>query len=120
MINKSRPFNNLNNAIKCSMLNCMPTILASPSCTFRPLYSLIRINLPVLVRVGPTDIRKKRDNGMHTYKEGYQAGWFAYLADCKVVDGAIDQLQIEAQHLAEKAGQALPPQQQSDYWLGYH
>lgn len=57
---------------------------------------------------------------MHTYKEGYQAGWSAYLADCKVVEGAVEQLRVDAQHLAEKAGHALPPQQQSDYWLGYH
>lgn len=57
---------------------------------------------------------------MHTYKEGYQAGWSAYLADCKVVEGTVEQLRVDAQHLAEKAGHALPPQQQSDYWLGYH
>jgi hypothetical protein len=57
---------------------------------------------------------------MNTYKEGYQAGWTAYLADCKMVNDTLEQLRMKAQHLAEKAGHAIPPQQQRDYWLGYH
>ena len=57
---------------------------------------------------------------MNMYKEGYQAGWTSYLMDSKVVDDALKRLRTEVQRLAEKADHALPPQQQSDYWLGYH
>jgi hypothetical protein len=57
---------------------------------------------------------------MNTYKEGYQAGWASYLEDHKVSAVASEQSFINIQQLAEKAGHALPPQQQGDYWLGYH
>lgn len=58
---------------------------------------------------------------MNTYKEGYQAGWAAYLEDCRnTLNGSFEKLLSESQHLADKAGHALPPQQQGDYWLGYH
>jgi hypothetical protein len=55
------------------------------------------------------------------YKDGYQAGWASYLEDCKAtIKGSFDRFIGEARRLAEKAGQSLPPQQQGDYWLGYH
>jgi hypothetical protein len=57
---------------------------------------------------------------MNTYKEGYRAGWTSYLSDYKVENHALEQLQIRVQHLAAKAEHAISPQQQCDYWLGYH
>jgi hypothetical protein len=57
---------------------------------------------------------------MSTYIDGYRAGWASYLEDCKTVNNSVEHLLAEAQLLAEKARQALPPQQQNDYWLGYH
>ncbi len=57
---------------------------------------------------------------MNTYKEGYQAGWTSYLSDYKVETNTLEQLRSKAQYLAEKAGHAIPPHQQGDYWLGYH
>jgi len=58
---------------------------------------------------------------MNTYKDGYQAGWSSYIKNCKAkIRGSSYQSIAEAQKLAEKADHALPPQQQRDYWLGYH
>lgn len=58
---------------------------------------------------------------MNTYKDGYRAGWTSYLKNCKVgMRRSFDQFIAEALKLAEKADLALPPQQQKDYWLGYH
>jgi hypothetical protein len=57
---------------------------------------------------------------MSTYRDGYQAGWFSFLENYKNVNNSVAQLHAEAPLLAEKARHALPPQQQGDYWLGYH
>jgi hypothetical protein len=55
-----------------------------------------------------------------TYVEGYQAGWASFLEDHKNINGSLEKLVAKARLLAEKARQALTPQQQGDYWLGYH
>ena len=57
---------------------------------------------------------------MSTYTDGYQAGWSAFLKDYKNVNNSVEHLLAEAQFLAGKAQHALSPQQQGDYWLGYH
>ncbi len=57
---------------------------------------------------------------MNTYTEGYQAGWTSYLTDYKIEHHTLEQWRTKVQHLAKKAGHAIPPQQKSDYWLGYH
>lgn len=54
------------------------------------------------------------------YVDGYQAGWAAYLEGCKNLNDSFEKLAARARLLAEKARHALTPQQQSDYWLGYH
>jgi hypothetical protein len=55
-----------------------------------------------------------------TYVEGYQAGWASYLEGYKNINDSLEKLIARARLLAEKARQALTPQQQGDYWLGYH
>lgn len=55
-----------------------------------------------------------------TYVDGYQAGWAAYLEGYKSFNDSLEKLLARARLLAEKARQALTPQQQGDYWLGYH
>jgi len=52
---------------------------------------------------------------MSTYTRGYQAGWLSYLEECRAANGASKQLLNQAQELAARASQALPPHQQSDY-----
>lgn len=57
---------------------------------------------------------------MNTYKEGYHAGWVSYCEESKMTNGVGQRLTDEALHMAERARHALSPQQQGDYWLGYH
>jgi hypothetical protein len=57
---------------------------------------------------------------MSTYVDGYQAGWSSFVESYKQVSATIERVVSEVHLLAQKAQQALPPQQRGDYWLGYH
>jgi len=74
----------------------------------------------IITTVGDVDEEVEEKMSMCMYTDGYQAGWSAFLKDYKSVNNSVERLLTEAQLLAEKAQHALPPQQQGDYWLGYH